>query len=474
MGYSLKKYYSEIIFSILLAAVVAVSLPNLTTKPRLWYDEGINIEFAKNFLDFGKLDAVIAPGQFSGLTRFYQASGYPLSLPLSLFFGIFGSGPVQARSYMLCWMVLALASIYIFVKKLAGKNQALLVSVLVATFASFHDNGRAVMGEIPGFVFMLWAVYWILWKDSYLMSGLLFGLAVSAKPSVYISVFPAILMLLIMNKENFWKNGFKIIAGMAPPFLLRIWFVMPDIFSLVAWKEVAGLFRNPFGSGISPWSYFLDNVSSIPRTYTVLYFGLFIAVILLDYLRQAEKDPVYRKFFIFSITYIFFAFLYYLKSPGWLRYVIAADLLTYILFVIALKRLLSALFKKDSIFYLAVFSLAVFQIFHFFTAAKIFYSNSEEAVIGLVNTEYKNDTIGVFNVPEIADFVPAERKYQTYRMMGVPFIGKNPISYDPAPEIFILRSNEIETHFLPGESDILNSNYRLIRAVGAYGIYRKI
>src|SRR3990167_10341716 len=95
----LKRYYVEILFGLLLMVVMAGSSPILTTKPRLWFDEGINIEFAKNFLDFGKLDASVAPGEFSGLTRFYQASGYPLSLPLSLFFWIFGFGPVQARAY---------------------------------------------------------------------------------------------------------------------------------------------------------------------------------------------------------------------------------------------------------------------------------------------------------------------------------------------------------------------------------------
>lgn len=261
---------------------------------------------------------------------------------------------------------------------------------------------------------------------------------------------------------------------MAPPFLLRIWFVMPDIFSLTAWKEVVSLFQNPFGSGISPWSYFLDNITSIPRTYTILYFGLFIVVILFDYFRRVEKDPIYRKFFTFSVTYIFFAFLYYLKSPGWLRYLIAADLLTFILLVIALKNLSSEFFKKTFIFYLAVFALVGFQTYHFFTAAKIFYSNSEEAVIKILNIDFKEKTVGIFNIPEIGSFVSADRKYQTYRMMGVPFIGENPVLRDSLPEIFILRSGEESTHFVGNERQVLLDNYELDRVVGHYNIYKKI
>lgn len=472
MAIFLKKYYLELLFSLLLIAVVVGSLPVLTTKPRLWYDEGINIEFAKNFLDFGKLDVLIAPGEFSGLTRFYQASGYPLSLPLSLFFRIFGFGPVQARVYMLGWMILALLSIFIFVKKLVSRESALIVSALIATFASFHDNSRAVMGEIPGFVFLLWALYWIFWKNSYFVSGLLLGLVISAKPSVYISALPASIVLLGWEKENFWKNSLKILAGMLPPFLLRIWFVMPDIFSVSAWKEVIELFQNPFGEAISPAAYFFSNLAAIPKTHTILYFGLFTSIILFDYFRGGEKDFTYKKFFSFAITYNFFTFLYYLKSPGWLRYLIAADLLTFILLVIALRNLLSD--KKKALFYLVVVGLIGFQAFHLFTSAKIFYSDSEEAVINLINTEFKNNTIGIFNVPEIGSFVPADRKYQAYRVAGLPFIGRNPISYDPPPEILILRSGEEATYFGVREKEILEKNYQFSQTVGHYEIYKQI
>src|SRR3989344_1252632 len=362
-----KKYHTEIIFCLLLVAVAVVSLPNLTTKPRLWYDEGINIEFAKNFLDFGKLDTSVAPGEFSDLTRFFQASGYPLSLPLSLFFSIFGFGPVQARIYMLGWMILALLIIFVFVKKLASRESALIVSALVASFASFHDNGRAVMGEIPGFVFLLWALYFLFWRNAYFVGGILFGLAISVKTSVYISILPAILILLALEKENFWKNGLKIFAGMLPPFLLRIWFVIPDPFSLVAWQQVIRLFQNPFGSSVSQGANFLNNLLTIPKTYTILYFGFFTAIILSEYFRDTKKNVIYKKFFNFAITYNFFAFLYYLKSPGWLRYLIAADLLTLILLVIALRNLLSESLKKKILFYLIVFSLIGFQTFHLFT-----------------------------------------------------------------------------------------------------------
>lgn len=469
----LKKYSFEAALVLVILGMLVFSLANLTTKPRLWYDEGINIEFAKNFLDFGQLDMQTSPGNFSQLAYLFQGSGYPLSLPLSLFFWFFGFGSVQARVYMLVWMILALLSVFIFMKKLAGSEAAWLSAFLIATFASFHDSGRAVTGEIPGFVFLLWALYWIFWKNSYFVSGLLFGLAISSKTSVYISLLPAILVLLVWEKENFWKNYLKIFAGLIPPFLLRIWFIMPDPFSLVAWQQVINFFKNPFDSAISPVSAFLTNLIMIPKTYTILYFGLFTFIILFEYFRGSKKDYIYKKFFSFTITYNLFAFLYFLKSPGFLRYLIAADLLTFILLVIALRNFLSESVKKKIIFYLVVFGLISFQIFHLFNYAKIFYSDSEERVINFVNTKFKNNTVGIFNVPEIGAFVPADRKYQNYRMMGAPFIGINPIFYQPSPEILITRSDENGGGMLLEEARTLSKEYQFLQTVGRYDIYKR-
>lgn len=470
----LKKYRTEVILCLIFFAVIAFSLPILTTKPRLWHDEGINIEFAKNFLDFGKLDVKVAPEEFSGLTRFFQASGYPLTLPLSLFFKIFGFSPAAARVYMLGWMMLALLTVFVFTKKLAGRKSALIAVALIASFASFHDSGRAVMGEIPGFVFLLWALYFFFWRSAYFLSGIFWGLAIAAKTSVYMSILPAILVLLTLEKENFWKNSLKVFWGMLPLFLLRILFVMPNLFSLVAWKEVIRIFQNPFGGTVSQTGSFLNNLFNLPKSYTILYFSFLIAVIIWEYFKGIKKDPVYKKNFSFVIVYIFFAFLYYLKSPGWLRYLIAADLLIFILLAVALRNLLSESLKKKFIFNFIIFGLIGFQIFHLFTGAKIFYSDSEEAVINLVNTEFNGKTIGVFNVPEIGAFVPADRKYQTYRMMGVPFIGKNPIFYDPAPEVFIIRASEEESGMSVEEKNIFAGKYQFLKTVGRYNIYSRL
>ena len=165
-----KNSYFFILAAILLF-VFAVSLPTLTTRPRLWADEAKSIELALNFERFGALDMQTAPGEFSGVAHLLQSTGYPVTVPLAGIFSLFGFGMTQARLFMLLWMIAALCVIFFFLRRLFGAREALFALALIATFASFHDNGRTVVGEIPGFLFLLMGL-WILLFSSELRNFL--------------------------------------------------------------------------------------------------------------------------------------------------------------------------------------------------------------------------------------------------------------------------------------------------------------
>src|SRR3989338_2836899 len=93
-----------LVFWFILLSVILFSLPNLNTWPRLWIDEAKSIELARNFLNFGKLNIQTAPGEFTDFPEILQTTGYPVTVPLVLFFKIFGYGLAQARIYMLIWL----------------------------------------------------------------------------------------------------------------------------------------------------------------------------------------------------------------------------------------------------------------------------------------------------------------------------------------------------------------------------------
>src|SRR3989338_10109557 len=232
-----KNSYFFILAAILLF-VLAVSLPTLTTRPRLWADEAKSIELALNFERFGMLDMQTAPGELSGIPHLLQSTGYPVTAPLAGIFSLFGFSMTVARTYMLFWMIAALCGIFFFLRRLFGVREAIFAIALIATFASFHDNARTVVGEIPGFLFMIIGLWVLLFHFQYdenhlffesasepakrevrygnvgewineviafervktrkkqmilvAIAGLFFGLAVVTKPSIYMAILPAI------------------------------------------------------------------------------------------------------------------------------------------------------------------------------------------------------------------------------------------------------------------------------------------
>ena len=450
------------------------SLMTLTTKPRLWYDEGLNIEVARNISYSNIVEAQIAPNVFSEQTvRMFQATGYPVTIPLAIFFKVFGFGAVQARLYMLLWVTLTLFAVLWIIQRFFGKDEALLALLLIVTFAPFHDNGRTVIGEIPGFFFLLTGFYFLFRQKVFFMGGLLFGLAAAAKISVYLALIPALFFyFIITEREAFYKNLIKVYSGMAISMILEIFFVMAKPFSVSGWREAFALFKNPFGESVSPFVYIFENVRNIPQTTTLVYFFLIVIIIgaIIFYRKHTlSKDASFKHFIVFSGVYSLFAFLYYLKSPGWLRYLIAVELLILILLPVVLKRFLDGIGSKRRWIYCLIIPVVIFQGFHLITRADIFYSKDEQSIVSLVGEKFQGESIGVFNIPQIGAFIPENQKYQFFKMVGVPLIGKNPLLYDPPIDVLIIRDGEIEN--IESNERKKLEDYHVYAIIGRYYVY---
>ncbi len=197
----LKKNYPIIILAAVFAFVIIFCLTNLTTKPKLWIDEGLNIEVSRNFLLFGKLNVLTAPGIFVEQPYAVSASGYALTVPLAVFFNFFGFGLFQARFFMMLWLLIAVAAIYLVARSFFGSLTAIFAASLIATFDPFYSNGLTVMGEIPWFVFLLCGLFFLAKKENYLLTGLFFGLAAATKPSIYLLLLPAFFVHVFILKN---------------------------------------------------------------------------------------------------------------------------------------------------------------------------------------------------------------------------------------------------------------------------------
>ncbi len=470
----LAKHWSLIALFVALFFVVAVSLPVLTVKPRIWVDEAKSIELARNFADFRRLDIQTAPGVFSGIPHLLQSTGYPLTVPLALFFQLFGFSFTGARMFMLALMLVALCVTYFVMAKLFSPHEAAIAVLLVASFASFHDNGRTVVGEIPGFIFLFLALYTWIDKRAYLYSGLLTGLAVVVKPSVYTWALPAFLGLLIIEGRPFMRKAFRFFIGLFIPAFLWIAIVFGSSLHLSDLKDIGRLYENPY-SAPSISSNILKNIELLLTSSTIIYFFVLLGVlIVVRRFISREKTAVshFVAFTNFVFIYSACAFIYFLRSPGWIRYLIAAELFILCLIPVAFRMLEHKEFKffmsrPRSLFkllILAPFLLVLIQGIHFFTSAQIYSGTAALETVNFIETKFPDAIVSVVNSLPVAALLPHEHLFQVVEMLGIPRIGthsfgsERPVTINSLPDlvvankeekIFLEKKTAYEAHYNP-------------------------
>ena len=93
-------------------------------------------------------------------------------------------------------------------------------------------------------------------------------------------------------------------------------------------ETIRYFYTNPYG--ITTTSYVATNLQSFIHTPTLLYFAvLLIGIGIARYCitRYTDADSHHLLLYDFTIIYSILAFIYYLRSPGWLRYIIIAEFL---------------------------------------------------------------------------------------------------------------------------------------------------
>jgi 4-amino-4-deoxy-L-arabinose transferase-like glycosyltransferase len=401
------------------------SLSSLTTRPRLWYDEGINIELARNFSLFGKLDLIVAPNTLSGEGAFIGSTGYPVTMPLAITYRVFGFGLEQSRLYMLLWMNLLLVSVFLFAKKRWGSLIAALVTLLFVTYPPFYGNGRTVMGEIPGFFFLLMSLSWYLEKRGSAAVGFLAGLAVIAKPSVYVFALPVYAILYLLGEKNLVqgiKRAFNL--GVGAIITLIPWVVLyrESVLSADAWVKIADHFANPYAAaGLSILGNIRANLGTFLTTGTLIYMTLFaFGIALVAYTRPSWRTRE-RPLLLFAALYGICAFLYYLKSAGYLRYLIALQFLLLMLIVPAVAAFLETRRAEIRAMLLSVGigALLFFQTVYLFTGAKLYYGTADIDASAYVREHFPQATFATINYPTIAGLLPPEKRYAWISTYGL-------------------------------------------------------
>jgi 4-amino-4-deoxy-L-arabinose transferase-like glycosyltransferase len=389
------KYKKIILISVFVLAAFLICF-HFTDTPKVWVDEGVFTETAKNLATHGILGLQTEPGKFFPMNNFLLSTGYPVILPVAGSFMLFGTGIWQARLPMLIYMFLLFVVFYLFVKKKYGFSAAILSVLLLLSFSPFYGNGRPVQGEVPGLFFMvLGSWFLLLWEGSAfqnkkwaLFSGLALGLAAATKPIFLLGVSATLVISLFFWFKKIGNKKALYLCGLG--FILPVFFWclihLPNIGEVSKFFTYVLYFSGNHGSGIPLSQTVITNLLKFFTESTPVLFLLLLLTIIFSvgyrYYKKTSLNASISEFFIFS--FIILNWLGFLAGTGWYRYFFPAHVLVYLLFpaaILATAEISNKKFLKKSLFMIP-FVLIILQFFHL-----VFLSDTSFAVKRTRNAE---------------------------------------------------------------------------------------
>ncbi len=417
-----------IVFSLLIA-IALVSLRSLTTTPQLWFDEAINIQFARNFAEQGYLNLQTAPGIPYNTPYQFMTSGYALSLPLGFLFKFFGFSFTLARIYMLGWFMMFLCAAYLLTRRLFGFWPAISSLLLLATFAPIVSHARSIIGEIPGVTLILFGC-WMLdhaadRRQRWMMmaAGLLFGAAIAAKP-LYMLIIPALGIGWLYHRSAFSYIRYGCI-GLAIPIFLFFESVLPSD-ALLHPKRIVELVTtyNSRANHHNFWANIGNNLSHFFQQSSLAYtLGVTAIIIIAAWsARKKERLPILTV----MASYAVLALLFYLQSPGWNRYLIPYQVFMFLfapIAIIYLAQMYRARWPQWRWLTgcaLILVSLIALQTYQLRCCSDIVSGNTAARLEDLFSTRFSDGGIYVVSNAEAAAMIPSSRVFQFFRFEDQP------------------------------------------------------
>jgi 4-amino-4-deoxy-L-arabinose transferase-like glycosyltransferase len=368
----------KIILSFVFILAVFLIFFQFTDTPKVWVDEGLFTEMAKNVALHGVWGVQTAPGVFSLMNVSQISVSYPVILPVALSLKIFGNGIWQARLPMVLYMLVLVFLFYFFSKKRYGFYPAILSVLSLISFSPFYGNGRPVLGEVPGLVFGVLGVWFLLlWEESSfknkkwaLLSGLAFGLAAATKEIFLLGIPLALIISLILwfKKIEDKKTLAIFWLSFVPPVLIWAYIHLISSNSLLNFIPNFLHLASNHSSSISLTHTILNNLARFfTETTPILFMFLFVVVVTSFILRYFKiKSECFSVSECVLISFIILNWIGYLGGTGWYRYFLPAHILVYLIFpgaVYIIARNTEKVFLKKILYAVPVI-LIVLQFIH--------------------------------------------------------------------------------------------------------------
>lgn len=464
----------------LLAFCIAIqtSFYHLSESPAVWYDEGFFEQLALNVSRGGEQVMTLAPGVY--LSSWSISAGYPLIYPMAASFAFFGPSVFSARIVPVTYLILFVIAAYLYVRRQYGATAAGISALLLATFPLLYGNGKSVLGEVPAlfwFTVGLLALY-ALERGGYqnrtiaFLAGLGLGLALAAK-FTFMLIVPAILAVALFRVRSLIRAvPFSSLAAGVVGFMLPValWLFL-QFGSGDSIETTLTFFINPYAyESQALGASILQNLTRFFTETTPLYltalFGTWTVALIM---RRREHIPIAE---LLAFTFSLLVLVAYLRTPGWYRYFFPAMTITMLFAPYAATIILSRIsaylppirtFTRP-VLYVGFGILIIGQAYQLMHGSYVasYYGSTRTAELRSYFAELDpTETVFLYNVPEIAIFLPQRTFYQylnphTNQGFGAEAL---PLLKEGKPDIVVVNA---ETHALE------------IDRFGAYDVHDRI
>lgn len=325
---------APLVLAFLIVTVLAAY--NLEYYPRTWFDEGMNLQAAKNLALSGRYGLQSSDGFRAFDTAL--TTGPTVIGTASLVFMTFDVGLSQARAVMVGYILLAAAGLYWVGKRLYGQATG-IVAILV--FASITEvgpfaNGRHLLGEVAAVALLLWGtVLFIEAQEArkvglYAGAGMLFGLAVLTKLQ-FVLLVPVVLVLWFHERARSGSFTLRqmmvLLSAVAAP--VAVWYLYQYIVlgpALFLGHLVQSLGQASVSSSTSPLQSSARSLAQLIRS-GFAAMGL-VGLVYVWLLTLREQRPRLAIVTLLPLFVTLWLAWYVVFSVGWPRYVVPAALVS--------------------------------------------------------------------------------------------------------------------------------------------------
>lgn len=310
----------------LVAAGMFFFLRDLGTFPAAWTDDGIFMTVARTLAEEGIYAIPVLDHHWHFPP--FLGSGPPVILPSAFFIRLFGFSVTVARVPMVAYLLLTCLVFYRATREWCGVNSARLGTAALLSLSAFVNNGKPVLGEVPGILFLLMALVWIL-RNPLTLRGAVFagaaaGLAILSKITFapVLGVFGIVLVIRWREgKRQEWQRALLaccIALGVYLP-----WFLLESMHGSSILHEAVGYLSGNLTSD----SVMFNVVRKHPGTLLRIPFLAFMVTLVLG-MAGLWKGGAARRPLQWSVTFLVAVYLlYYLDLYGWYRHLLPAHVL---------------------------------------------------------------------------------------------------------------------------------------------------